>query len=190
MTQALENLKNLHFNGLLWPKYMFELSKYRKVMFDGTHDWYKVWRKTDLWFQKCHEEFDKFSPEHLKVSKLGLLWHLFVQSWKYMRLKFTGDLCVMTIKNDTTSDEELTCQFKIDMRNLTNFDRSTQKSKKLLHSNGLLLTKVCNVWAKKVQRSYVWWHWIFLENFKENWNDLSEMTWGISQIFTRACSKV
>ena len=26
--------------------------------------------------------------------------------------------------------EELTCQFKIDMRNLTNFDLSTQKSKK------------------------------------------------------------
>ena len=25
-------------------------------------------------------------------------------------------------------DEELTCQFKIDMRNLTNFDLSTQKS--------------------------------------------------------------
>ena len=26
----------------------------------------------DLWFEKSHEEFGKFSPEHLKVSKLGL----------------------------------------------------------------------------------------------------------------------
>ena len=37
----------------------------------------------------------------------------------------------MTIKNGAKSEEELTCRFKIDMRNLTNFDPSTQKSKKL-----------------------------------------------------------
>ena len=36
----------------------------------------------------------------------------------------------MTIKNDAKFEEELTCQFKIDMRNLANFDLSTQKSKK------------------------------------------------------------
>ena len=34
------------------------------------------------------------------------------------------------MKNDTEIEEELTCHFKIDMRNLTNFDSSTQKSKK------------------------------------------------------------
>ena len=35
----------------------------------------------------------------------------------------------MTIKNDAKFDEELTCHFKIDMKNLTNFDSSTRKSK-------------------------------------------------------------
>ena len=30
-------------------------------MFDGTEDWCKRWRKTDLCFQKWHEEFGKFS---------------------------------------------------------------------------------------------------------------------------------
>ena len=34
-----------------------------------------------------------------------------------MTLKFTGELCVMAMKNDAKIDEELTCQFKIDMRN-------------------------------------------------------------------------
>ena len=34
----------------------------------------------------------------------------------------------MTMKNDTKIEEELTCQFKIDKRNLTNSDPSTQKS--------------------------------------------------------------
>ena len=36
----------------------------------------------------------------------------------------------MTMKNDARFEEELTCRFKIDMRNLTNFDQSTLKSPK------------------------------------------------------------
>ena len=36
----------------------------------------------------------------------------------------------MTMKNDAKFEEELTCQFKIDMRNLTYFHPSTHKSKK------------------------------------------------------------
>ena len=36
----------------------------------------------------------------------------------------------MTMKNDAKSEEELTCRFKIDTRNFTNFDPSTRKSKK------------------------------------------------------------
>ena len=47
-----------------------------------------------------------------------------------MNLKFTGEFCVMTMKNDAKFEEELTCQFKIDMSNLTNFDLGTRKSQK------------------------------------------------------------
>ena len=47
-----------------------------------------------------------------------------------MSLKFTGEFCVTTVKNDAQFEEELTCQFKSDMRNLTDFDPSTRKSKK------------------------------------------------------------
>ena len=36
----------------------------------------------------------------------------------------------MIMKNDAKFGEELTCHFKIDMRNLTNFDPSTGKSQK------------------------------------------------------------
>ena len=45
-----------------------------------------------------------------------------------MSLNFTGELCITTMKNDAKFKEELTCQFKIDMRNLTNCDPSTRKS--------------------------------------------------------------
>ena len=34
----------------------------------------------------------------------------------------------MTMKNYTKIEEELTCRFKIDIRNFTNFHPSTQKS--------------------------------------------------------------
>ena len=47
-----------------------------------------------------------------------------------MSLKFTGELRIMTMKNDAKIEEELICHFKIDMRNLTNFDSNTRKSKK------------------------------------------------------------
>ena len=44
-----------------WPKYiMFELKNYRGVMFDGTEYWCKIWMKTNMYFQKWHEEFDIF----------------------------------------------------------------------------------------------------------------------------------
>ena len=36
----------------------------------------------------------------------------------------------MKMKNDAKIEEDLTRQFKIDMRNLTNFDPNTQKSQK------------------------------------------------------------
>ena len=47
-----------------------------------------------------------------------------------MSLKFTKDLCVKTMKNDAKFGEKLTCRFKIEMRNSTNFDPSTRKSQK------------------------------------------------------------
>ena len=47
-----------------------------------------------------------------------------------MSLKFTGKFCVVTKKNDTKLEQELSCQFKIDMRNFTNFDPCTRKSQK------------------------------------------------------------
>ena len=61
-----------------------------------------------------------------------------------MSLKLTEELCVMTMKNDTKFEEELTCLFKTDMSSLTNFDSSTE-SLKNLHFNRLLLNKVSNV---------------------------------------------
>ena len=83
-----------------------------------------------MWFEKRLEKFGKFSPEHLKVSKLGLWWGPIVKSRESMTLKFTEELCVKTMKNNAKFEEEFTCHFKTDKRNLTIFNWSTQKSEK------------------------------------------------------------
>ena len=93
LTRALKSLKICTLMGSFWTKYvMFELKKYRGVMFHDSEEWCKIWRKTNLWFGKWHEEFGKFLPEHLKVSKLGLWWDPFVQSRKCISLTFTEEL--------------------------------------------------------------------------------------------------
>ena len=45
----------------------FDLKKYRGAIFHDTEESCKIRRKTRLWFQKWHEDFDKFSPEHSKI---------------------------------------------------------------------------------------------------------------------------
>ena len=60
------------------------------------------------------------------------------------------------------------------------------KSLQNLHFDWSLLCKVYNVWPKKVQRSYLSWHWRVMQNLKKNWLVVWKMTWGIWQIFTRA----
>ena len=60
----------------------------------------------------------------------------------------------MKLKRDTEFGKESTCRFKFGIRNLTNFDLSTQpEHPKDFHFNGLLLREVYIVLAKKVQRS-------------------------------------
>ena len=50
-----------------------------------------------------------------------------------MRLKFTGKLCVMTMKIGANFEGKLTCAFKNDTRHLTNFHR-LEKSDFILES--------------------------------------------------------
>ena len=55
----------------------------------------------------------------------------FCPKYNMYKLKtYRSILCVMAMKNDTKIEKELTCRFKIDMSNLTNFDPSTRKSQK------------------------------------------------------------
>ena len=129
---------------------MSDLKQYRGVIFHDTERWCKIWRKTDLWFGKWYEEYGKFSPEQLKVSKLGCWCDPLIHSRKSMSLKSTEELCVMTMKNDAKFEEKLTWGiWWILTRAL--------ESLKDFHFNGLLLSKVYIVW-RGINLSLQNWH--------------------------------
>ena len=92
--------------GYFWPKYiMFELKSIKELYFITLESDAKFEEKMTCAFRKWHKEFAKFSREHSKVPKLGLLWSPFIQSRKFMSLKFTGELCVMTMKNNANFEK-------------------------------------------------------------------------------------
>ena len=77
----------------------------------------------------------------------------------------------------------------LDKRSLSRYKsceilRDSRKSK-ILHFDGLLLSKSCTVSAKKVQKSYLSWHWTVMQSLKKNGRVVSNMTWGIVWIFTQ-----
>ena len=117
------NMRNLvNFNGsggksedfpfdvLFLSKVFYVLVKKKcvitlRVITLKTIKWCKIWRGTDLCFEKWHEEFGEF--------------------W------------------------------------------SNSRKSQHLHINGLLMTKVYNVWAKQLKRSYVSWHWRMMQYLKK-----------------------
>ena len=60
----------------------------------------------------------------------------------------------MTLKSDAKFEEKLTLDSKNDMKNLVNFNASSDKSENF-HFDVLLLSKVYYVSLKKSQKSYV-----------------------------------
>ena len=64
--------------------------------------------------------------------------------------------------------------------------QALESLKNLNFDGGILFTKVCNVWAEKVLRSYLSWHWKPMWNLKKNWLVIWKMTWKIWRIFTKA----
>ena len=129
LTWAVAGLQNLYFHLLLlckilnvWPKIVQRsyLSWHWRLMQNLKKNRLVVWKMTwGIW-----QSFIRA----LESLKIGILMGSFNPKQKKYELKSTGELCVMTMKNDAKFEEELTCHFKIDMSNLMNFDPSTWKS--------------------------------------------------------------
>ena len=76
--------ENLHFDELLLSLvyYVWVKKKYKGVMCHDTEEWRKIWRGTDLCFEKWCEKFGEIwwiSLELSKISKVCTLRNFFVE---------------------------------------------------------------------------------------------------------------
>ena len=120
---------NLYFDRLLKVCTILA-KKYRGVISHDPEDWCKIWRKTDLLFQKW-QEFGEIWPEHLQVSTT---------------CTFTCSYCAKYLMFD-------------------------------LKKYRVVIFHDTEEWCK-------------IEKVMKNWLAVWKMTWGISQIFTRALERV
>ena len=82
-------------------------------------------------------------------------------------------------------EEKLTLGSKNDMRNLVNFNVTSDKSESL-HLDVLLLSIAYKVSAKKVRKNCLPWHWRKIQTLKKNCLFVWKMTWGNWWILTPA----
>ena len=139
---------NLYFNRLL-KVYKILAKKYRGVMSHDSEDWCKIWRKTDLLFQKG-------DIQKVRSPKIPEFWH--------PPLPFFVLVCFRALFEWP--------QMTRIWLNLTWALETLQN----LHFHLFLLCIVFNVWPKKVQRSYLLWHWRVMQNLKKNWLVVWKMT--------------
>ena len=150
LTRALQNLKDLHFNGLLLTKIYNAWAK--EVQINCVWwNWMLMQNFKEKWLglPKWHEECGKFSPEHVWKSKKGDIY--------WVLLSKVGNAWASNLQGSYVSRER---------RMMQNLNRNSLVSSKLiwgiwgiltralknpknLHFNGLFLTKIYNVWAKK-----------------------------------------
>ena len=156
LIQALKSLKNLQFDWSLscnvynvWPK--------------------KVQRSFLSWHCRVkhqkHQKCQNWYFHGILLSKVGNVWAKNLQwcyvkwLWRMMKNLKTNWLVVLKLTSGI---------WRI-------FTRVLQ-SLKHLHFNGILLTKVYNIWANKVQWSYISWHYKVMQNLKKNWLVVWKMT--------------
>ena len=109
----------------------FKLKNHREFMSQSTKDWYKT-RKKNWFFVSKVPTLCWILTWALEIFKFPLWLVPFGQSIKHFTKKTPEELSFMTLISDANFGEELTCSFKIDMRNLTLFDPSTRKSQKII----------------------------------------------------------
>ena len=119
---STRNRQNFNFDWFLlckvynvWPKKVQRslLQWHWRVMQNLKKNWLVVWKMTGgIW------QLSTRALESLKI--MGLWWDPFIQSRKCVSLKFTEELCILTMKDDAKFEEELTWH-----HNLMNFDPST-----------------------------------------------------------------
>ena len=92
----------------------------------------------------------------------------------------------MALKTDIKFERKLTCASKNDMKNFANFHQSVIRKSEKLNFYWVFLSKIENVWAYNLQKSYVSWKWRMMQKLKKTWLVNSKLTGRTCWFFTRA----
>ena len=189
MTRALESLKNFHFNRLLlskvyivWAKKVQRsyLSWHWRVMQNLKKNWLVAWKMTRNFanFHQSTRKCQNWNFDKIFLSKVENVWASNLQwscvSWQWRVTQKVKRNWLVVLKLSWTS-QILT--------------QALEKSKKFCF-NWLLVTKVYIVWATKLQRSYLSWHWGVMHILKKKWLVVWKKTCEFRHIFTRALESV
>ena len=160
--------------GSFWANYIFfELKKYKEVIFHETEEDPKFGEKSTCRFKIDIRNLTNFDLSTQLLNKVYIFW-----AKKVRRSYLSWHWRVMQ------NLKKLTCCLENE-RNMANFHQSTWKCQNW-NFDGTLLSKVENVWAQNLQRSYVSWQWRIIQKLKRNWLVVLKLTWGTSQILTQA----
>ena len=150
LTWPLENLKTFRFIGFLlnkaynvWAKKSIGKFCLMTLNIDATFE-----RKLTCAFKNDMRNLANFNQSMFESLKLGTFMGSFYPKKNMYEFKIYREVLLHDNEEWWKIEEELTCQFKIDMRNWQILTRELENPKNL-HFNRLLLTKVYNAWPKK-----------------------------------------
>ena len=129
--------------------------------------WLEQWQGVWLIFMRPVESLEIYT------------WQVpFVEIIQSFRWKSTEEFSLMVLESDAKFEEKLALGFKNDMTNSVNLKASSSKFENF-DFDVLLLSIAYKVSAKKVQKSYLSWHWKVIQTLKENSLFVWKMTWEV-----------
>ena len=163
MTQALEFLKNLHFNGLPLTKLCnaWVEKSAEELCFMTLNNDAKFEGKMICTFKNDMRNLGNFIQSNWKSRNWDFDWILLSKFRKCMSLKFTGELFCHDNEKRCKIGRGIDFSFQNWHENFEEFWPEHSKITKICTLMGCLWPKYV-MFQLKLQGSYVWWHWMLM----------------------------
>ena len=189
------NFDTSNSSGENLPNSSYHFPNQKSSFLQILHDYSVSWKITPLYFFRSNViYFARKGPIKVQIFETWVLWSKFTKFLSFLKQQvgFPSNFASLFSVTRHNSSVYFWLKFYIlptkgayQSINLVKFHVSSRKSE-ILNFDGLLLSKLYNVSAKKVQKSYLSWYWRVMLSLNKNWLVVSNMTWEIWWIFTQA----
>ena len=170
-TQKSQKSTQIPIKSWFWPIYiMLELKNTEELCLIALKIVpNKVWRKTGLCFQKLTWGIWQIFTRALESLQIGTLMAYFCLKLKMYELKIHRG--VMSHDNEEWCKNWRGIDLSVHNwhKEFDDFWPKHSKISKMCTLMGCFWPKYIMFELRKVQRSYVWWYWILMQNLKEKW---------------------